>query len=67
MIGLNGLDSSTQVSALLPGTFVLLLLALLAFVNIAPNTWQIKLLGPAKTVVHYRKGFDSWLKGFKPE
>jgi alginate O-acetyltransferase complex protein AlgI len=43
MIGLNGLDSSDQISTLLPGTFALALLALIVFVNVAPNTWQIKL------------------------
>ncbi len=43
MAGLGGLDSSAQLSTLLPGTFVILLLALLVFVNVAPNTWQIKL------------------------
>ncbi len=29
------------------------------------NSYQIKLLGPAKTVEQYKKGFDAWLKGFK--
>jgi hypothetical protein len=29
------------------------------------NTYQIKLLGPAKTVEEYRKGFDEWIKGFR--
>ena len=43
MFGLNGLDSSTQLSALLPGTFAIALLALILFVNLSPNTWQIKL------------------------
>jgi alginate O-acetyltransferase complex protein AlgI len=43
MIGLNGLDSATQVEALLPVKFGLLMAALLVFVNVAPNTWQIKL------------------------
>ncbi len=43
MIGLNGLDSSAQISALLPGTFAIALVALIVFVNVAPNTWQIKL------------------------
>jgi alginate O-acetyltransferase complex protein AlgI len=43
MIGLNGLDNSAQLSALLPGTFAVALVALILFVNISPNTWQIKL------------------------
>jgi hypothetical protein len=29
------------------------------------NPYHIKLIGPAKTVEHYKKGFDEWLKGFK--
>ena len=43
MIGLNGLDSAAQVDALLPVKFGLLMAALLVFVNVAPNTWQIRL------------------------
>ena len=43
MVGLNGLDSMAQTRALLPATFVLLMAALLVFVNVAPNTWQIRL------------------------
>jgi D-alanyl-lipoteichoic acid acyltransferase DltB (MBOAT superfamily) len=43
MFGLNGLDSSAQISALLPGTFAIALVALIVFVNLSPNTWQIKL------------------------
>jgi len=27
--------------------------------------YHIKLTGPAKTIDHYRKGFDEWIKGFK--
>ncbi len=29
------------------------------------NTYQIKLLGPAKTVEKNKKDFDAWIKGFK--
>jgi len=29
------------------------------------NTYQIKLLGPAKTVEKHKKAFDAWIKGFK--
>jgi hypothetical protein len=29
------------------------------------DPYQIKLTGPAKTVEHYKKGFDEWIKGFK--
>ena len=43
MIGLNGLDNATQINALLPVKFGLLVAALLVFVNVAPNTWQIRI------------------------
>ena len=43
MFGLNGLGRAAQLHALLPATFVLLLAALLVFVNVAPNSWQIRL------------------------
>jgi hypothetical protein len=43
MIGLNGLGHAAQISALLPVKFGLLLGALLMFVNVAPNTWQIRI------------------------
>jgi alginate O-acetyltransferase complex protein AlgI len=43
MAGLNGLDSSAALSALLPLRFLLFLGALLVFVNLAPNTWQIRI------------------------
>src|SRR5262245_6572904 len=43
MIGLNGLDTTARLHVLLPGPFVLMILATLVFVNAAPNTWQIQL------------------------
>jgi alginate O-acetyltransferase complex protein AlgI len=43
MLGVNGLDSAAQLGALLPAKFVLLVAALLVFVNVAPNTWQIRI------------------------
>jgi alginate O-acetyltransferase complex protein AlgI len=43
MFGLNGLDSPARISALLPARFAIALVALIVFVNAAPNTWQIKL------------------------
>jgi hypothetical protein len=27
--------------------------------------YHIRLVGPERTVAHYKKGFDEWLKGFK--
>jgi hypothetical protein len=29
------------------------------------NVYHIKLVGPAKTIEHYKAGFDQWLKAFK--
>jgi hypothetical protein len=29
------------------------------------NPYHIRLVGPAKTVAHYKDGFDKWLKNFK--
>src|SRR5262249_44561313 len=29
------------------------------------NVYHIKLVGPAKTIGHYKQGFDEWLKAFK--
>jgi alginate O-acetyltransferase complex protein AlgI len=42
MVGWGGLDSAAQLDALLPVKFGLLVAALLVFVNVAPNTWQIR-------------------------
>jgi alginate O-acetyltransferase complex protein AlgI len=42
MLGLHGLDGAVRLHALLPVKFALSLAALLLFVNIAPNTWQIR-------------------------
>jgi hypothetical protein len=41
MLGLHGLDS--HLAALVPFKFALLVAALLVFVNVAPNTWQIEI------------------------
>jgi alginate O-acetyltransferase complex protein AlgI len=43
MFGLHGLDAPRLLHALLPLRFALLIGGLLAFVNLAPNTWQIEL------------------------
>jgi alginate O-acetyltransferase complex protein AlgI len=43
MAGLHGLDSRSQLAALVPMNFALLVIALLVFVHSAPNTWQIRL------------------------
>jgi alginate O-acetyltransferase complex protein AlgI len=43
MFGLDGLDNAAQLDALLPVRFALIMAALIVFVNIAPNSWQIRL------------------------
>ena len=43
MVGLHGLDAAPQLHALVPAKLALLIAALLVFVNVAPNTWEIKL------------------------
>ncbi len=43
MIGVNGLDPAARIDALLPVRFGLLVAALLVLVNVAPNTWQIRI------------------------
>ena len=43
MAGLGGLDTHAQLTMLLPVKFGLLVAALLVFVNLAPNTWQIRI------------------------
>jgi alginate O-acetyltransferase complex protein AlgI len=43
MAGVGGVESLSTLQSLLPGRFIILLLALLVFVQAAPNTWQLKL------------------------
>ncbi len=43
MLGLHGLDGPARLHALLPARFALSMAALLLFVNVATNTWQIRL------------------------
>jgi alginate O-acetyltransferase complex protein AlgI len=43
MLGLHGLGTAAQLRVLVPGTFALLVAALLVFVNVSPNTWEIRL------------------------
>jgi alginate O-acetyltransferase complex protein AlgI len=50
MIGLRGVEHGTAISALLASRFALTIGALLVFVNIAPNTWQVQFDGS------FRKG-----------
>ncbi|MEO8291234.1 MAG: MBOAT family protein [Gaiellaceae bacterium] len=44
MIGLGGLDSVAALRELLPLGFALGLVALLVFVNVAPNTWEVRVV-----------------------
>jgi alginate O-acetyltransferase complex protein AlgI len=48
MAGLGGVESPAALLQLVSGTFLLLLAALLVFVNVAPNTWEIRLLPRAR-------------------
>jgi alginate O-acetyltransferase complex protein AlgI len=43
MVGAGGLDSVQQLQALVPLRFAALLVALLVFVNVAPNTWEVRI------------------------
>jgi|SRR5579862_426455 len=43
MFGAGGVESWAQLKVLVPGSFAVLLLACLAFVQFAPNTWELKL------------------------
>jgi alginate O-acetyltransferase complex protein AlgI len=43
MIGFGGLDTGAQLQTLVPGGFLLAVAALLVFVNVAPNTWEIEI------------------------
>jgi hypothetical protein len=38
---------------------------LLGVIYEGDNKYQIRLIGPAATVEHYKKGFDEWIKNFK--
>jgi D-alanyl-lipoteichoic acid acyltransferase DltB (MBOAT superfamily) len=42
MAGFGGLDHLADLQHLVPGRFVVTLIALLVFVQAAPNTWQIR-------------------------
>ena len=42
MFGLHGFGTLTQLSTFVSTQFAVLLIALLVFVNVAPNTWQIE-------------------------
>jgi alginate O-acetyltransferase complex protein AlgI len=43
MAGLRGIDSASEYRTLVGGSFTLLVLAALVFVNVAPNTWQVQI------------------------
>jgi alginate O-acetyltransferase complex protein AlgI len=50
MIGLGGVERGSAVSALLDTRFALTIAALLVFVNVVPNTWEVQFKGS------FRKG-----------
>jgi len=43
MVGFGGVDSIAQLHVLLPVQFAFMVVALLVFVNVVPNTWEIRL------------------------
>ncbi len=43
MVGSGGVESLGTLQALLPGRFVVLLVALLVFAQVAPNTWELRI------------------------
>jgi alginate O-acetyltransferase complex protein AlgI len=43
MIGFGGIDSVANLQTYLPGRFIVLLVALLLFVQFAPNTWELRI------------------------
>jgi|SRR5579884_709885 len=43
MAGFRGLDGAARLHALLPVEFGVLIASLLVFVNVAPNTWQVRI------------------------
>jgi alginate O-acetyltransferase complex protein AlgI len=45
MIGLGGIEPASAVSALLDTRFALAIAALLVFVNVVPNTWELRFNG----------------------
>jgi hypothetical protein len=42
MAGADGVESFSRLQALLPGSFVVLLVGLLLFAQLAPNTWELR-------------------------
>jgi hypothetical protein len=41
-VTLRGVEGEAQAAALLPASFVALVAALLVFVNVSPNTWEVR-------------------------
>jgi alginate O-acetyltransferase complex protein AlgI len=48
MVGLNGVETLAQLHALVSAGFLGLVGALLVFVNVAPNTWQVEVVPRAR-------------------
>jgi alginate O-acetyltransferase complex protein AlgI len=53
MIGLRGVERGTAVSALLDTRFALTIGALLVFVNVVPNTWEVQFNGSFRKGIAY--------------
>jgi alginate O-acetyltransferase complex protein AlgI len=53
MIGLRGVERGSAVSALLDTRFALTIGALLVFVNVVPNTWEVQFNGSFRKGIAY--------------
>jgi hypothetical protein len=49
MIGLHGVEGTAALADMLDSRFALLILGLLVFVNVVPNTWQIQFRSTLRT------------------
>jgi alginate O-acetyltransferase complex protein AlgI len=53
MVGLGGVESGASVSALLATRFALTIAALVVFVNVLPNTWEVQFNGSFRKGIAY--------------
>jgi hypothetical protein len=53
MVGLGGVEPGPSVSAMLGSRFALTIAALLVFVNVMPNTWEVHFNGGFRKGVAY--------------
>ena len=53
MVGLGGIEPGSSVSDMLDTRFALTIAALLVFVNVMPNTWEVQFNGSFRKGVAY--------------